>query len=237
MKKITGPFFGLIVTASLILAQTAPLPDSPWHFMDTQRIGAYDLLKSHPTFDGRGVIIIICDSGVDMGVQGLLLTSEGKTKVLDAQDFSGQGDIKLQKAKLDSTGYKPALKTESILLYDFDLLPHQPADSIYWVGCLDEKKYFQNAGPKDINNNGKEDDKFGVVTFPISINDEERWVYFVDENGDGSHPRGGENRLFPCLRQFARHSLRRHCCGLSAFWRRNAARHRTGRAGHFRQNR
>jgi len=186
MKKITGPFFGLIVTASLILAQTAPLPDSPWHFMDTQRIGAYDLLKSHPTFDGRGVIIIICDSGVDMGVQGLLLTSEGKTKVLDAQDFSGQGDIKLQKAKLDSTGYKPALKTESILLYDFDLLPHQPADSIYWVGCLDEKKYFQNAGPKDINNNGKEDDKFGVVTFPISINDEERWVYFVDENGDGS---------------------------------------------------
>ena len=186
MKKITGPFLGLIVTASLILAQTAPLPDSPWHFMDTQRIGAYDLLKSHPTFDGRGVIIIICDSGVDMGVQGLLLTSEGKTKVLDAQDFSGQGDIKLQKAKLDSTGYKPALKTESILLYDFDLLPHQPADSIYWVGCLDEKKYFQNAGPKDINNNGKEDDKFGVVTFPISINDEERWVYFVDENGDGS---------------------------------------------------
>ena len=179
-------FLICLLLSTLAAAQQAPLPDSPWHFMDTQRIGAYDFIKAHPTYDGRGVIVYVCDSGVDMGVQGLLKTSEGKIKVIDAQDFSGQGDIKLEKADIDSAGDKPALKIKSVRLYDFDALPQQPADSVYWVGCLDEKKYFQNAGPKDINNNGREDDKFGVVTFPVKVDGKDQWVYFIDENGDGS---------------------------------------------------
>ena len=33
-------------------AQEAKLPESPWHFLDTETIGAYDFLKAHPTFDG-----------------------------------------------------------------------------------------------------------------------------------------------------------------------------------------
>ncbi len=49
----------------------------------------------HPTYDGRGVVIGILDSGIDPGVAGLALTSEGAPKILDLRDFSGEGVVPL----------------------------------------------------------------------------------------------------------------------------------------------
>ena len=48
---------------------------------------------AHPTYDGRGVIIAILDSGIDAGVAGLIGTSTGGPKILDLRDFSGEGRI------------------------------------------------------------------------------------------------------------------------------------------------
>ncbi len=179
-------FFASFLCSFVLYSQVADLPDSPWHFLDTHTIGAYGFIQQHPTYDGRGTIIFICDSGVDMAVQGLRETSEGEIKVVDARDFSGQGDIPLEKAELDTVDGSPLLKTENIRLFDVNQLNYSPKDSVYWVGVLDEEKYFQNAGPDDINNNGQTDDRFGIVTFPVSVEDEERWVYFIDEDGNGS---------------------------------------------------
>ncbi|MCK5737990.1 S8 family serine peptidase [bacterium] len=184
-------FYVFLITATVLISatlngQTAALPDHPWYFLDTKTIGSYDFIQEHPTYDGRGVVIIICDSGVDMGVPGLLKTSEGKVKIIDARDFSGQGTIPLEKAKLDSSDNEIALVKEGIHLTGFHALDRQPADSIFWIGAIDEAQMFKNSAVTDINNNGKTDDIFGFVTFPVMDKDTSRWVYYLDEDGDGN---------------------------------------------------
>ncbi|MBN2366518.1 MAG: hypothetical protein EH225_11325 [Calditrichaeota bacterium] len=166
-------------------AQTAPLAETPWNFMDTHTIGAYQFIQSNPTYDGRGVVIIIVDTGVDMGVPGLQKTSDGKAKVVDARDFSGQGDVSLTKATIDTSEQNISLRTGELKLTGINMLSAQPSDSGYWMGSIQEKRDFQNSDVKDLNNNGKEDDIFAFVTFLPDTEKENRWVYYLDENGDG----------------------------------------------------
>lgn len=74
--------------------------------MPKQEIGAQKFLETHPTYDGRGVIIAIFDSGVDPAAAGLQVTSDGKPKILDIIDCTGSGDIDTSKVvKADSNGF------------------------------------------------------------------------------------------------------------------------------------
>ena len=57
---------------------------------------AWAYRQSHPTYDGRGVVIGILDSGLDAGIPGLWLTSTGERKLLDLRDFSGEGRVTLE---------------------------------------------------------------------------------------------------------------------------------------------
>ncbi len=159
---------------------------TPWSFLDTETIGAHSFIQQHPTFDGRGVLIVICDTGVDMGVPGLIQTSEGRPKVLDARDFSGQGDIPLKQAKVDTSGRETVLTADDVRVTGFETLDYSPNDSVYWLGVIDETLLFQNSAVKDINNNGTTRDRFVFATFPVSIEEETRWVYYLDEDGDGN---------------------------------------------------
>ena len=59
-------------------------------FLDTKTIGALEFIKNNPDADGRGVLVYILDSGVDPSVRGLLVCADGKTKVIEMQDFTGQ---------------------------------------------------------------------------------------------------------------------------------------------------
>lgn len=67
---------------------------------------AYDFVKNNPTFDGRGIIVGILDTGVDPGAIGLSTTTDGKPKVIDVIDCSGSGDVLMSApVKCTAEGY------------------------------------------------------------------------------------------------------------------------------------
>ncbi|HEY6171307.1 MAG TPA: hypothetical protein VIX80_03510, partial [Candidatus Kapabacteria bacterium] len=70
-----------------------------WSFLSLGACGVDGFQRQNPTYDGRGTIVCILDDGVDIGIAGLLKTSEGKTKVIDVQDMSSTGDVKYSEAK------------------------------------------------------------------------------------------------------------------------------------------
>ena len=155
---------------------------SEWSFLDVDRIGAKTFIQKNPQYNGQDVVIIILDTGIDMAVPGLTQLPDGRIKVIDVQDFSGEGDVRLQKAEMGMENDQPYLKTaKGYKLFGYDKISYQPIDSIYYIGVLDEKDFVNSAIP-DINNNNKQNDQFAVIAFEST----EGWVAFVDLDGDSN---------------------------------------------------
>ena len=100
-----------------VLAPAAIAAEQDWTFLPIQDIGAREFLQDHPEYDGRGVIVAVLDTGVDMTIPGLGLTSQGLTKVIDVRDFTGQF------AKDADKGILQKLKDEGKIV-DQDTLVH-----------------------------------------------------------------------------------------------------------------
>uniref|UniRef100_A0A914Q9E7 Peptidase S8/S53 domain-containing protein n=1 Tax=Panagrolaimus davidi TaxID=227884 RepID=A0A914Q9E7_9BILA len=52
-----------------------------------------EFVKKCPNFDGRGLLIAILDTGIDVGFNGMQKTSIGLPKIVDCFDFTGAGNV------------------------------------------------------------------------------------------------------------------------------------------------
>jgi len=167
----------------LLTAQTAfSKPNSDkWSFISKKTCGIDDFLEKHPNADGRGVIIVILDTGIDMGAPGLQTTSLGTQKIIDVQDFSGGGDVHLSRPTVLETDsglvVQDSAKLVSVMgIEKFGL--SQNSDSLL-IGCFDEQS-LQNSDFNDFDGDRKSKTRFTILCFKTHSG----YVALVDTDGD-----------------------------------------------------
>lgn len=153
--------------------------DSTQTFLDLNPTGVSEFLSLHPDYDGRGTLIFILDTGVDMGIAGLKKTSTGETKVIDVRDFTGEGDIPIYEAGEDDGNFVNDDMGYSVKGAD----KIKVSDTDYYIGVLTEKQLINsNSGSADLNGNGNTNDKYYMVTYKDKSGD---WLTYFDQNGNG----------------------------------------------------
>ena len=154
-------------------------------FLSLKNTGVAEFLSQHPEYDGRGTIVLILDTGVDIGVDGLVKTSTGTVKVIDVQDFTGEGDIPFYEAEAetdDDTTY--LINEDNKFSVKADVSKFlKSADDKYFIGAFPEK-HLINSGSRatDLNGNGSTDDIYYFATYKTV---EGYWVVYFDLNGNG----------------------------------------------------
>jgi tripeptidyl-peptidase-2 len=154
-------------------------------FLSLKDTGVEEFIKQHPEYDGRGTIIFILDTGVDMGIDGLTQTSTGEVKVIDVQDFTGEGDMPLVEADLTTKDGKEVFENESkgYSVFADKTKMLKSADNKYWMSVLSETDLMNSgSGAQDLNGNGVKDDKYYMVTYKTT---EGYWVVYLDTNANG----------------------------------------------------
>ncbi|HYK83203.1 MAG TPA: S8 family serine peptidase, partial [Gemmatimonadales bacterium] len=139
--------------------------------------GVEQFLARHPTYDGRGVLLGVLDTGVDPGVDGLILTSTGAPKIVELRDFSGEGRVAL-------TPVTPV--GDSVAVGDRRLggagrIARLTSATTWYAGVLRELP-LGKVPAADLNGDGNNTDVFPVVVVRAS----DGWVAFLDTNLNGS---------------------------------------------------
>jgi len=139
--------------------------------MPLRSAGVDQFRAAHPTYDGRGILIAILDSGIDPGVAGLIATSTGAPKIIELRDFSGEGLIPLTAfpAPTDSD-MKGAARIGRL------------TTATTWYRGVFRELPLGRMPASDVNGNGRNTDEFPVVVVKAT----DGWVAFIDTNLDGS---------------------------------------------------
>ena len=146
--------------------------------MPLHSAGVDDFRARHPTYDGRGVLIAILDTGVDPGVDGLIVTSTGAPKTLDVRDFSGEGVVRL--APVTATG-DGTVSVAGRALSGAGRIGRLTTATTWYAGLLAERP-LGKVPAADLNGDGTNSDTFPVLVVKAT----DGWVAFIDTNLDGS---------------------------------------------------
>jgi hypothetical protein len=182
MTRLSG-LLALILMASPAVMADDGATTNYYQFLTRDTVGATAFTKDHPTWDGRGVVVAILDTGVDPSVPGLRATSAGKLKVIEARDFSGQGDVKLKEARITTVGDATVFKTDKGHVKGTSKFGSQAADGKYWLGFFREKN-LTNSSVSDINLNGHKTDVFAILAYRPKGGGQP--VVVLDLNGNGT---------------------------------------------------
>lgn len=146
-------------------------------FMPLASTGVDELLRLHPTYDGRGVLIAILDTGIDPGIPGLGLTSTDAPKLLDLRDFSDEGAVPLRRV----TPSGDTVEVAGRKLAGFGRVAALNAGTAYYGGVIRELPLGMPPA-SDLNGNGTVGDTLPVVVARAR----DGWVLLVDTDGDRS---------------------------------------------------
>lgn len=147
--------------------------------MSLSTAGIDSFLLEHPTWDGRGVMVLIFDTGIDPSIPGLQQTSTGEQKVVDLVDVSGSNVVSFVPATLKDT----LLRADDVpvTLHGFQMLDPAPVEQAYYIGVMDEARY-KNATVRDFDGDGDSDSQFGVLLYRAV----DGWRVVIDANADGN---------------------------------------------------
>jgi subtilisin family serine protease len=146
-------------------------------WMPLSSTGVERFLRQHPSYDGRGVIIGILDTGVDAGVAGLSKTTTGDPKILDLRDFSDEGLVPLTRVIPQGDSVEVGGKK----LGGFGRVLALNTGGPYFGGTLRELPL----GPlpaSDVNGNGTDSDTLAIIVTRAT----DGWVLLADTDGNGS---------------------------------------------------
>ena len=146
-------------------------------WMPVASTGADRFLREHPTYDGRGVLIAILDTGVDPAVPGLLTTSTGQPTVVDVRDFSDEGLVSL--APVTPRGDTVGVAGRPLAGFGRVLALNTAGP--YYAGVLQEPAL--GAPPaSDVNGDGDAADSLPLIVVKAT----DGWVVLADTDADGS---------------------------------------------------
>jgi len=202
-------FLLMTMLTALALPLLADVP-AEWEILSTETIGAKSFLEAHPEWDGRGVLIAVCDTGVALHLPGLLETSDGKPKVIDAKVFVDQGVIDLEDARRgeDERGKAWFLPGEK-WLYGIDGLAERPEPGTeVLMGYFAEEDFQNSSGDGDLSDEkarghyadtleafrlggGDARDDAAMAWFALDLRPEDREAaLYVDDGSHGTHVAG-----------------------------------------------
>lgn len=146
-------------------------------WMPLASTGVDEFLRLHPTYDGRGVVIGILDTGIDPAIAGLGKTSTDAPKLLDLRDFSDEGAVSLKRV----TPVGDSVEVAGRRLGGFGRVTAFNTQGPYYAGFISELPLGEPPA-SDVNGNGVASDTLPVVVTRAT----DGWVLFADADGNRS---------------------------------------------------